>query len=642
MKYQEQCELLEKTQLKADIYKFKVKTENIAKESKPGQFLEIKVSTQAEPFLRRPISIFSIEENNIEFIFQVKGKGTEILSNRNIGEKLDIIGPLGNGTFDIKEYKTVAIIGGGIGIFPLYEAAKQLQGKTQINTYLGFRNKDYVTNEAEFKKVSDNLIITTDDGSYGKKGFAIDYLKKDEKPDIIMACGPLPMLKAIKEYAEAEKSLDKAILQSPKVANLYINRALTRYNQDNLRGAMSDYDAAIEIAPNSYSARYNRGLLRANVGDDNLAIEDLNIVLELEPDNTIVLYNRALLLDNIGDYNGAIKDISAVIKDYPEFWEGYRKRAEIRRKIGDVYGAERDEYKLLKAQMAVATGTYKSSGKTRKKSEHNIADYDKLIEEDTHETENQYASEYRGKVQNKQSELKPEPLYIFTYYKNPSDVKLYVAYSKELDKLNARTILPATLYLTDDEGNMTESQLNAHLASITETTKAIDEKGVIEELLVKRALDYYHVRDFENGIADMDSYVLKFGEDVLSLMLRAQCRYAQLEVSSSTALATDLRLGYLMVLQDYTRALDILPQSPYLHYNIGCMMIKLSDYSAAINSFGKAIELDDHFPEAYYGRGVAYILNNQLPEGLSSLSQAGELGLYSAYNLIKKYSNEKK
>ena len=205
MKYQEQCELLEKTQLKADIYKFKVKTENIAKESKPGQFLEIKVSTQAEPFLRRPISIFSIEENNIEFIFQVKGRGTEILSNRNIGEKLDFIDQLGNGTFDIKEYKTVAIIGGGIGIFPLYEAAKQLQGKTQINTYLGFRNKDYVTNEAEFKKVSDNLIITTDDGSYGKKGFAIDYLKKDEKPDIIMACGPLPMLKAIKEYAEAEE-----------------------------------------------------------------------------------------------------------------------------------------------------------------------------------------------------------------------------------------------------------------------------------------------------------------------------------------------------------------------------------------------------------------------------------------------------
>ncbi|MCR5534225.1 MAG: tetratricopeptide repeat protein [Bacteroidaceae bacterium] len=445
-----------------------------------------------------------------------------------------------------------------------------------------------------------------------------------------------------KEYAQAEQSLDKAILQSPKVASLYVNRALVRYNQDNLRGAMSDYDTAIEIAPNSYLAHYNRGLLRANVGEDNLAIEDLNYILKVEPDNTIVLYNRALLLDNIGDYKGAIRDISAVIKDYPEFWEGYRKRAEIRRKVGDVYGAERDEFKILKAQMAVATGTYKSPDKTRKKSEHNIDDYDKLVEEDTHENDIQYVSEYRGKVQNKQTELKPEPLYIFTYYKNPSDVRLYVAYSKELDKMNTRSILHSTLYLTSDEGNMTESQLNAHLSSITETTSAIGEKGLVKELLFKRALDYYHVRDFENGIADMDSYVLKYGDDVLSLMLRAQCRYAQLEVSSATTQAADLRLGYLMVLQDYNRALDIQPQSPYLNYNVGCMMIKLADYSGAINAFSKAIELDSHFPEAYYSRGVAYILNGKLSEGLSDLSQAGEFGLYSAYNLIKKYSNEKK
>ncbi len=445
-----------------------------------------------------------------------------------------------------------------------------------------------------------------------------------------------------KEYAQAEQSLDKAILQSPKAATLYVNRALVRYNQDNLRGAMSDYDAAIEIAPNSYLAHYNRGLLRANVGEDNLAIEDLNFVLNVEPDNTIVLYNRALLLDNIGDYKGAIRDISAVIKDYPEFWEGYRKRAEIRRKIGDVYGAERDEFKILKAQMAVATGKYKSSGKTRKKSEHNIDDYDKLVEEDTHETDNQYVSEYRGKVQNKQAELKPEPLYIFTYYKSQSDVKLYVAYSKELDKLNARSILPSTLYLTCDEGNMTESQLNAHMASITEVSSAIESKGVVKELLFKRALDYYHVRDFENGIADMDTYVLKYGDDVLSLMLRAQCRYAQLEVSSTTAQAADLRLGYLMVMQDYNRALDLQPQSPYLHYNLGCMMIKLADYVGAINAFSKAIELDSHFPDAYYSRGVAYILSGKLSEGLSDLSQAGEYGLYSAYNLIKRYANEKK
>lgn len=201
MKYQEQTILIDKKQLKDDIFEFTIKTEKIAKEAKPGNFLEIKVSDGAEPFLRRPISIFSIEDDNIKFIFQVKGNGTEILSKKNIGEKIDILGPLGNGTFKIKEYEKVAIIGGGIGVYPLYEAAKQLKGKAKINTYLGFRNKDYVTVEQEFKEVSDKLIVTTDDGSYGEKGFAIDFLKKDEKPDIIMACGPLPMLRAIKTFA---------------------------------------------------------------------------------------------------------------------------------------------------------------------------------------------------------------------------------------------------------------------------------------------------------------------------------------------------------------------------------------------------------------------------------------------------------
>ena len=177
-----------------------------------------------------------------------------------------------------------------------------------------------------------------------------------------------------KEYKEAEASLDKAIMQMPRMAGLYVNRALARYNQDNLRGAMSDYDACLDLEPRNYLAHYNRGLLRAQVGEDNLAIEDFNFVLELEPDNTIALYNRALLLDNIGDYKGAIRDISAVIKDYPEFWDGYRQRAAIKRKIGDVNGAERDEFKVLQARLDAAAGK-KHPVRTRKKSEHNIEDY---------------------------------------------------------------------------------------------------------------------------------------------------------------------------------------------------------------------------------------------------------------------------
>lgn len=201
------AELVEKQIIKDDIIKFSVKSKDIADNAKPGNFLEIRVSENIEPLLRRPISIYNIDKENqiVEFIFQIKGKGTKILAEKRVGDKIDIIGPLGYGVFNIKQYKKVSVIGGGIGIFPLYELAKQLE--SDVTMYLGFRNKDYVVLEDEFKKVSNQLVITTDDGSYGKKGFAIEYLKEDckkEKPDIIFACGPLPMLKAIKQFSEEE------------------------------------------------------------------------------------------------------------------------------------------------------------------------------------------------------------------------------------------------------------------------------------------------------------------------------------------------------------------------------------------------------------------------------------------------------
>ncbi len=155
--------------------------------------------------LRRPISIYNIDRNNIEFVFQVKGKGTRILSSKEEGEEIDILGPLGKGTFKYEGTKNIAIIGGGIGIFPLYELAKSAKETAKINMYLGFRNKEFVVLEEEYKKLADKFILTTDDGTYGSKGYAIDFLKEDLKKnniDMIFACGPLPMLKAVQKLAK--------------------------------------------------------------------------------------------------------------------------------------------------------------------------------------------------------------------------------------------------------------------------------------------------------------------------------------------------------------------------------------------------------------------------------------------------------
>ena len=205
------AELIKKEKLLEGLYKFSVDAKEIVELANPGNFIEIRINENSDPFLRRPISIYNLDKKNgvLEFIFQVKGKGTELLAKKKEEDKIDIIGPLGNGTFKFEEYKNIAVIGGGIGIFPLYELSKQAKnaGK-KVYTYLGFRNKDLVTLEKEFEDVSTILTITTDDGSYKNSGFAINYLKNDlEKNNIdcIYACGPLPMLKAVKKLAEEKE-----------------------------------------------------------------------------------------------------------------------------------------------------------------------------------------------------------------------------------------------------------------------------------------------------------------------------------------------------------------------------------------------------------------------------------------------------
>ena len=217
------AELVNKKKIIEGVYKFSLKAENIVNSARPGNFIEIRVTDQTEPFLRRPISIHNLDKENgiLDIIFQIKGKGTEILSRKQVGDKIDIIGPLGYGTFKLENYKKIAIIGGGIGIFPLYELLKQAKIKNvETGVYLSFRNKDLVMLENEFGKLTNNLNISTDDGSYKNKGFAIDFLKQDmeeEKYECIYACGPTPMLRAVKNYA-AENNINCQVSLEEKMA----------------------------------------------------------------------------------------------------------------------------------------------------------------------------------------------------------------------------------------------------------------------------------------------------------------------------------------------------------------------------------------------------------------------------------------
>lgn len=164
----------------------------------PGQFINIKLDGF---YLRRPISICDYDDNTITIIYKVVGEGTEVMSKMNAGEKLDVLCGLGNGFDTSKSLDKPVLIGGGVGVPPMYNLCKELikEGKS-VTVILGFNKKEEIFYEDEFKKLGADVKVTTVDGSYGIKGFVTDALKETEY-SYFFTCGPMPMFKAIEATA---------------------------------------------------------------------------------------------------------------------------------------------------------------------------------------------------------------------------------------------------------------------------------------------------------------------------------------------------------------------------------------------------------------------------------------------------------
>lgn len=178
-----------------------------------GQFVNL-ATGEGSHLLRRPLGVMKVEGGDITVCYQVKGSGTQTLAKAEEGQKLKVLLPLGNG-FDLGGKKNIAVIGGGVGIFPLIATIREYCSDKNFYSYIGFRNKNAVCLLEELEK-SKKLTVVTDDGSYGGKGNAVEAFLKDEgniDADLIIACGPPVMLKALKQKLK-EKSIKTPCLVS--------------------------------------------------------------------------------------------------------------------------------------------------------------------------------------------------------------------------------------------------------------------------------------------------------------------------------------------------------------------------------------------------------------------------------------------
>jgi len=217
-KYDETVSLLENKKINGKYFKLVFLSATLSKNVRPGQFLQCRINSGNDPYLRRPFSYYRVSGKRVEILYEALGKGTSILAAKKKGDALKVMGPLGNGfTARIGKKKRI-LVAGGVGVPPLVFLSEKNPAEYLL---IGTKSKAEVLPKAELKKVKAKVLFSTEDGSVGAKGFVTALLEKiilNDHPEelFIQTCGPKPMMKAVIALAakygiEGEASWDESM-----------------------------------------------------------------------------------------------------------------------------------------------------------------------------------------------------------------------------------------------------------------------------------------------------------------------------------------------------------------------------------------------------------------------------------------------
>lgn len=466
-----------------------------------------------------------------------------------------------------------------------------------------------------------------------------------------------------KEYPKAQEYMDRAIEQMADEASLYINRGIIRYQQYDIKGAMADYSMAIKLEPENTLALYNRALLRSQVGEANGALEDFSQVAMHEPDNYFATFNRALLSNQVGDHRQAEADLDRIIKRYPTFLPALVERADARSKQGKAQAAKEDLYLASKmtydkSALNKATAlqnkqdTLAENERVRDDKDKNIRKFRSLVYASHNKGYDELYVEdegIRGRIQDRDVLIEPEPLFTLSYYVSV-DKQLKstdnVAYSEQLQ-------LPTEQYnimVVQRVPQLSEEEMKKHIQSIE---KVDLEKVQSADVLIRYALDQLTLKDHEAVINTMSQIADAIPDDPAPYFQRATSRVLAYEASRATEMGkvtnhiafpeSDLSKEYLQkkrvtdeAAKDLKRVLELVPDFVPALYNLGYIHAAIGSYGDAIEYYSKAIATDSKLGSAYYNRALCYYAIGEKEKGDRDLSQAGALGYYKAYSIIKR------
>lgn len=463
-------------------------------------------------------------------------------------------------------------------------------------------------------------------------------------------------------YKEALADMDKAIKLQPRQIGLFINRAFLRYKLDDYFGAMSDYDYALQLDPLNITALFNRSVLRMEVRDYNNALDDLNQIIALNPTNYRALFNRASVHTQLRQYKQALADANSIISTFPDLASAYILRFDIRQKMEDKQAKKDYDYaiKLAKQQKKIdgeAPSADEIIAQFDSKDNADISNntalkFNQLLtisdNADLNQDFSSSGNNIRGRIQERNISIEPEPIFVVTYYSSPTELKPNGEYIKEVDEVNRTHSLSYILQVTNRESSLRDSiEIKRHFASIdyynsylsTHAPRAIDYFG--------RAMNQMTLRNYPAAASDFNRALQLAPKFSLSYFMSAVAKYRSVVTDNATSTSKkkenselSLHKAKLMdVIADFEKALQISPQMHLAYYNMGVVYITLRDYTSALSAFNKAIELNPDFGEAYYNRGYVYFTLGNREAGSNDLSRAGQLGVVPSYNLLKRMSD---
>jgi tetratricopeptide (TPR) repeat protein len=357
----------------------------------------------------------------------------------------------------------------------------------------------------------------------------------------------------------------------------------------------------------------------------------------------MAIFNRGILLDRTGNLRGAIRDYSSVIAQFPNFWTGLSYRARCYRKLGMNAKAELDEFRIMKAQMNKHLGIQPRWSKhtlkaMRRRTEIDPDKYDQVVVEEADENmANEYKSQYRGKVQNQESDDKIMPMYELSFQPYNNGVRSYQAYSSKVEAFNQKMGGKAERVLVScNADNLSAEKSKAYFKKVETLSASIAATKTVAEakdLLLQRAITYSVLSDYLDAVSDLTSYIQIDSTNALAYWQRGVCQTMVNDFNASRGIDTKLKAA--AALNDFSDAIRLDSDNAYIYYDRGNLHAALKDYAKAVDDYTKALSKDKMLAEAYYNRGVVRLRMGNKSAGNADLSKAGELGLYKAYSVIK-------